>query len=214
MNLFGKYNTALECANATKNREGIKYPDNETYFKQALEMYISDNYERKCQLLSNFDLSFKNTYDTTPKSASDCIVLIDGSNISYGKNIEPGLDNVVLVDKYLQDKGFKKENISIIVDATFPYKCNIEREEFWEFRNNDKRYSLAPAGQQADVFILTKAYELYKKDPNNPPIIITNDKYEDHFTKHPELKPIKSRKKGVTWTYIQKKPQPIINFWD
>ena len=84
---------------------------------------------------------------------------------------------MVLVDQYLQKRGFRKENISIIVDATFPYNCNIELEEFNEFMKNDNRYCKAPAGQQADEFILTKADEIHKNNPNNPPIIITNDKH-------------------------------------
>ena len=78
---------------------------------------------------------------------------------------------------------------------------------------NDNRYCKAPAGQQADEFILTKADEIHKNNPNNPPIIITNDQFKDRFEKHPELQFLLKRKKGITWTYIKKNPKPVINFW-
>ncbi|ENO11734.1 hypothetical protein MBGDC06_00670, partial [Thermoplasmatales archaeon SCGC AB-539-C06] len=48
-----------------------------------------------------------------------------------------------------------------------------------------------------------------KSNTNNPPIIISNDQYKEHFDNHSELEQLKSRKKGVTWTYIQKNPKPV-----
>jgi uncharacterized protein YxeA len=210
--MFGKYTSALECANSAKNREGIKYPENKKWFDMVIEMYLCESHDRKREILKNLKVDFRQDTEVEDNFSYNCIVIVDGLNIAY-RNNAASLQNVVLVDQYLQERGFRKENISIIVDATFPYNCNIELEQFNEFMKNDNRYCKAPAGQQADEFILTKADEIYKHNPNNPPIIITNDQFKDHFEKHPELEFLKKRKKGVTWTYIQKNPKPVINFW-
>lgn len=211
VNLFGKYNTALEAVNVSKNREGAKFPESKEVFEDVLEMYTCESQERKCEILKKFNLEYSSIGDVG-QITSDCIVLVDGSNVAY-RNNKASLENIILIDKYLQEIGFRKENISIIFDANFPHKCNIDRDDFAEFMHNDPRYCMAPARQKADVFILTKAHQLFKKNPNYPPLIITNDKYEEHFEGHPELDNLKSCKKGVVWTYIQKRPQPVINVW-
>lgn len=210
--MFGKYTTALEYSNSSKNREGISFPDSKKYIGDAIEMYLCEDQERKREILKNFDVDFRSNVDAIDQEYNSCIVIVDGSNISF-RNNKPGLENVALVDQYLQEKGFKRENISIIVDANFPYICNVERDDFDKFMENDNRYCKVPAGQPADVFILTKAEEIMRNNPNNPPIIISNDQYREYFDNHPELEKLKSRKKGVTWTYIQKNPKPVINFW-
>ncbi|EMR73858.1 Zc3h12a-like Ribonuclease NYN domain protein [Thermoplasmatales archaeon SCGC AB-539-N05] len=210
--LFGKYTTALEYSHSSKNREGVKYPKSKKYFEKVFEMYLCDGQDRKREILKSFNVDFRNSMEFFDQETINCIVIVDGLNISY-RNNKACLENVELVDQYLQEKGFRRENISIIVDANFPYKCNIDRDFFDNYMENDSRYCKVPAGQPADVFILTKADEIMKSNPNNPPIIISNDQYKEHFDNHSELEQLKSRKKGVTWTYIQKNPKPVINFW-
>ncbi|MBW1815359.1 MAG: hypothetical protein JRJ39_17470 [Deltaproteobacteria bacterium] len=79
---------------------------------------------------------------------------------------------------------------------------------------NDLRFGIAPAGEKADNTILINAWELLNKEPNYPPIIISNDKFEDYFEEHPELLALDKRKIGVFWGFRQKKKEPIINLLD
>jgi predicted RNA-binding protein with PIN domain len=139
-------------------------------------------------------------------------IIVDGSNIARNtasKN-KPSWQNVNLIDSYLQTQGFAKEKIIFIFDANFGYQVNIN--DFEAHLSKDHRLCLAPGHEKADGHILKKALELQNSDPKFPPFIITNDRFTDYI-KFPELEPlIKTRRRGVTWTFIQKKLEPVINF--
>ena len=136
------------------------------------------------------------------------IVLVDGSNIGWRDN-KASLNNIDLVDKQLQKMGFKKENIIVICDASFRH--DIGTDSFDQRTHSDKRFCLSPAREQADSTILSRAYELWRQEPENPPFIITNDKYDDYFTLNPKLSDLKKFKRGVTWMHFRGMEVPEIS---
>jgi hypothetical protein len=243
--LFGKYDIAIESANASLNYEGIKYPESKDIFFDIIEMYTCKDQIRKREILKKFNKELGHHVEEINHERYNRIVLIDGSNEGW-RNNNCSIDNVFLIDEHLQDMGYRKENINVIFDSTFKYRNreknkeiaerlgipkeeiskivngkellnkyirDVLREEFKKFIIKDQRYCESPSGQRADDFILTKAYDLLKMNPKCPPLIITNDDYQDHLKNHPEYSKLIPYKKGVVWTYIQKKPQVVINDW-
>jgi len=211
--LFGKYNKALEYANiSTDMSQRISYPKNKSIFRSAMKMYLCDDHKEKCEILKNIDMNIEKNIETLDQGIGECIVIVDGSNVAYihAAKDKPSLNNVRLIDKYLQEKGFKKDNIIFIFDASFKYK--VDTKDFEAHIKKDNRYTKAPAGEDADSHILTKALEETNKNPGFPPFIISNDQYKEYFEKIPEFHVLKPRKKGVTWTFILKKPKPVISF--
>ena len=207
--LFGRYDVALEYSTVSKDMsQRISYPDSESIFRGIIEMYCCENQKQKCELLKKNNVGIEKNFEMHDQSIADCKAIVDGANVAYVRNV-PSLKNVKLVDNYLQKKGFRKDNIIFIFDAAFKYSVNAK--EFDELAIKDNRYAVAPAGEQADAHILTKALEEKKKNPGFPPFIISNDQYKDYFAEHPEFEELKSRKKGITWTFILKKPDPIIS---
>jgi len=210
--LFGTYEALLSYVEIPRHKaDRIGYPENKALMDSIIEMYLCNDLETRCKHLRRITSSGDQPIDKLSGDIAECPALVDGANIAYIKNV-PSMENVYLIDKYLQDKGFQKENISFIFDAAFRYQADIGIEAFDRLLENDNRYCLAPAGEKADSTILAKAWELMKQDPQHPPVIITNDQYKDYFEHHPEHLKLAERKKGVTWTFILKKKEPVINF--
>jgi hypothetical protein len=207
--LFGKYESALEYAEIPSIlAKRIDYPKNEAIFHPIIEMYCCDNHDKRCELLKLIDSNLEERVVTTYQDTVECPIIVDGANVAYigGK---PSLENIKLIDRYLQEIGFRKDNINFIFDAAFRFR--VDEKEFDALIKGDYRFCIAPAGEQADAHILTVAQELFKKDPKFPPIVITNDQFSEYFQKHPKLEKLKGRKRGVTWTFILKEPKPLIN---
>ena len=209
VNLFGKYDSALEYADISQDMpKRIGYPKNENRFRPLIEMYCCESHAQRCDLLKKIDMEFERSIETSHQNIKECPIIVDAANVAYlGR--KPSLENVKAIDNYLQEIGFRKDNIVFIFDAAFRHK--VDSNEFEGIINKDFRYCVAPPGEQADAHILTKAFELFKKDPKFPPLIITNDQYIDYFEKNPQLEKLRSRKRGVTWTFILKEPKPVIN---
>lgn len=210
VNLFGKYEVAKEYAGVPRKPQGIEYPENETTVNRIIEMYTDDSQERRCEILQEFDIEVDNRLGSMDKDCFDCAVIVDGSNVAYiGKRAS--LDHLEQFDQYLQDLGFRRDNITIFTDATFPYKCRIDIDDYSMFRERDNRYHMTPAQEPADATILTYAYELYQDDPEHPPLIITNDMYKEFFEQNPKFEVLRQYKRGVTWVLKHKRPTPVIN---
>lgn len=213
--LFGKYEKALEYAQISLS-EKFDYENlanMEPTAKDCVNLYLSSNQEEKTQILTK--LKCETILDDEKKEhlITRCPVIVDGSNIARNQpsRDKPTWQNVKLIDQYLQSRGFVRDKIIFIFDANFPY--NVDINDFNEQSIKDRRLCLCPSREQADAHILTKAFELQKAEPNSPPYIISNDKFDDYIIKYPELESlIKTQRRGVTWTFIQKKLEPVINF--
>jgi hypothetical protein len=208
--LFGKYSTALVCASIPiEIPQAISYPDADSIFKPIVNMYCCQDHETKCRMLKKLDSALEIGLVSLDHDVAQCSVIVDGANVAYIGS-KPSLEHVKLIDNYLQIKGFRRDNITFIFDAAFRHKVNTE--EFDEFMSRDKRYVCAPAGESADGHILTKALDDKNRNPGYSPYIISNDQYSGYFVEHPELEELRSRRKGVTWTFRLKKPEPVICF--
>lgn len=103
------------------------------------------------------------------------IIVVDGANVAYiekSENGGPKIDNILAVDRELKDKGYEP---IIIVDASLQYE--IDDAEHFETLINNQTIRQAPAGTDADFFILETAREHKAK-------IVTNDRYKDYQDKY------------------------------
>jgi hypothetical protein len=212
--LFGRYDTLISYAEISRDRpEHICYPENKELIDSIVRLYLCDNHEQRYKHIQKITGKLENQDISIESVVTRCPVIVDGANVAYIKD-RASMENIHLVDKYLQNAGFLKDNIIFIFDAAFRYVDGIDRDRFDKLVKQDMRYSLAPAGEKADSTILTKAWELLRKNPELPPLIISNDQFNDYFVAHPEHISLKRRKKGVTWTFILKKKEPVINLRD
>ncbi len=103
------------------------------------------------------------------------VVLVDGANIAYieqSKSGSPKVSNLVAVRKKLQEMGYQP---IIIVDAALRHE--IDDPDQLEALIDDQIVRQAPAGTDADFFILESAEEENAK-------IISNDEYFDYRDKY------------------------------
>jgi hypothetical protein len=104
------------------------------------------------------------------------IIVVDGANVAYeekSKNGSPRVSNLKAVHRVLKEKGFEP---IIIVDAALQYK--IDDKQQLEKLIDDQTVRQAPAGTDADYFILETAKEHTAR-------IVTNDKYLDYQGEYP-----------------------------
>jgi len=95
-------------------------------------------------------------------------VIVDGSNVAFATEGEVGiLDNIRLVTQKLEDEGLEP---IVLVDAALRHK--IDDPDHFEQMVDDGRIRQAPAGTDADFFILSFAKEL---DAD----IVSNDRFRD-----------------------------------
>jgi len=212
--LFGKYERALEYAQIDLQEQStyINLDSMEPTVGELVKIYTSSSAEEKSKILIDLKCETRLDYEQKEQVIMQCPVIVDGSNIARNKASKdrPSWKNVRLIDNYLQTIGFAKDKIIFIFDAAFAYQVDIN--DFDTQLSKDHRLCLAPGHEQADGHILTKAIELQKIEPNSPPFIVSNDRFND-FIQFPELEPlIRTRRRGVTWTFIQKRLEPVINF--
>lgn len=95
-------------------------------------------------------------------------VIVDGSNVAFASEGEVGvLDNIQLITSKLRDEGFEP---IVLVDAALRHK--IDDPVHFEQMVDDGSIRQAPAGTDADYFILSFAKEL---DAD----IVSNDRFRD-----------------------------------
>jgi hypothetical protein len=105
------------------------------------------------------------------------LALVDGSNVAHASEGEIArLANVVLVRRRLLEEGY---NPIIVADAALRHQ--IDDSSGYEELVTLGLVKQAPAGTDADYFILSFARELNAW-------IVSNDRFKDHLKSFPELR--------------------------
>ena len=95
-------------------------------------------------------------------------VLVDASNVAHAtEGKEARLQNIKLVQEKLREEGFEP---LIVADAALRHQ--IDEKSEYERLIDDGKVHQAPAGTDADYFILSFARELEAR-------ILTNDRFRD-----------------------------------
>lgn len=106
----------------------------------------------------------------------DRVVLIDGSNVAHSSEGEkPRLANILVVADKLREEGMEP---IIVADAALRHQ--IDDRGAYEKLVDDGKIKQAPAGTDADYFILSFARELGAS-------VLSNDRYRDRIAKYPEV---------------------------
>ena len=110
--------------------------------------------------------------------------LLDGSNIIHWEEDTRGisLDILCSITDYLKSKG---KNYFVLFDATAPHRLKENNKEDFDRFNmllkSDPCFRVIPAGTRADEYLLEEA----RRDPQA--VILTNDRYLDHYDKYPDV---------------------------
>ena len=114
--------------------------------------------------------------ETAPAGdASASLVLVDGSNVAHSSEGEhPELANIVAVCDKLREEGYEPV---VVVDAALRHQ--IDDRSAYERMVDDGQIRQAPAGTDADYFILSFARELDAS-------IVSNDRFRDRQKAFPE----------------------------
>lgn len=103
------------------------------------------------------------------------IALVDGSNVAHSSEGEKArLRNIDLVVEKLKEEGLEP---IVVADAALRHQIDAQAE--YEKRIDDGFIRQAPAGTDADYFILSFAREL---DAN----IVSNDRFRDRLKAFPD----------------------------
>ena len=115
--------------------------------------------------------------DTTERAdgeGSMPLVLVDGSNVAHSSEGQPELANIVAVCDKLREEGYEPV---VVVDAALRHQ--IDDRATYERMVDDRTIRQAPAGTDADYFILSFARELEAS-------IVSNDRFRDRQKAFPE----------------------------
>ncbi len=105
------------------------------------------------------------------------VVLVDGSNVAHSTEGEaPNIANLVIVRDKLREEGFEPV---IMVDAALRHQ--IDDSQLYEKLVEDGTIKQAPAGTDADYFLLSFARELNA-------CIVSNDRFRDRIKQFPEAR--------------------------
>ena len=106
---------------------------------------------------------------------SPLLVLVDGSNVAHSSEAgQPELSNIVAVCDKLREEGYEPV---VVVDAALRHQ--IDDRVGYERMVDDGSIKQAPAGTDADYFILSFARELDAS-------IVSNDRFRDRQKVFPE----------------------------
>ncbi len=104
------------------------------------------------------------------------IVIVDGSNVAHSSEGTPRLFNIQLICEKLIEDGYEPV---VVVDAALRHQ--IDRKSDYERLVDEGRLRQAPAGTDADYFILSFARELAAS-------IVSNDRFKDRLQSFPEAR--------------------------
>lgn len=111
----------------------------------------------------------------SPQEQDRPIAIVDGSNVAYSTERErPLLANITLVCDRLQAEGFQTV---VVVDAALRHQIDDRAE--YEALVERGTIKQAPAGTDADYFILSFAREL-------DAAVVSNDRFRDREKAFPE----------------------------
>ena len=113
---------------------------------------------------------------TRPATASAAsVVLVDGSNVAHSSEGEqPVLANIVAVCDKLREEGYEPV---VVVDAALRHQ--IDDRARYERMVDGGQIKQAPAGTDADYFILSFARELEAS-------VVSNDRFRDRLKSFPD----------------------------
>ena len=124
--------------------------------------------------------SEKQSGETTEPAGGDAsaaLVLVDGSNVAHSSEGEqPELANIVAVCDKLREEGYEPV---VVVDAALRHQ--IDDRVGYERMVDDGTIRQAPAGTDADYFILSFARELEAS-------IVSNDRFRDRQEAFPDAR--------------------------
>jgi hypothetical protein len=103
--------------------------------------------------------------------------IVDGSNVAHSsEGGQPLLDNIRVVVGKLEQEGYDPV---VVVDAALRHQ--IDDEAGYERMVDAGRIRQAPAGTDADYFILSFAREL-------DAVVVSNDRFKDRLQSFPEAR--------------------------
>jgi hypothetical protein len=102
--------------------------------------------------------------------------IVDGSNVAHSAEGGARLANIRLMWEKLEDEGYEP---IVLVDAALRHQ--IDDSAGYEAMVDDGRIRQAPAGTDADYFILSFARELEAN-------IVSNDRFKDRLDAFPEAR--------------------------
>jgi hypothetical protein len=112
-----------------------------------------------------------------PQRNAHEIALVDGSNVAHSTEGEqPRLRNIELVTEKLIEAGYRP---IVVSDAALRHQIDEERR--YTALIEEGRMRQAPAGTDADYFILSFAREL-------DAAIVSNDRFRDHQDAFPDAR--------------------------
>lgn len=105
------------------------------------------------------------------------VVLVDGSNVAYAiEGAPPSVANIIAVRDKLREEGLDP---IIVADAALRH--SIDDPKRYEHLIDEGQVRQAPAGTDADYFILSFARELNAS-------IVSNDRFRDRIKQFPEAR--------------------------
>ena len=105
------------------------------------------------------------------------IALVDGSNVAHSSEGEEArLENIALVVRKLKSEGYEP---IVVADAALRHQ--IDDKDGYERRVEAGKIRQAPAGTDADYFLLSFAREL-------DAVIVSNDRFRDRAESFPEAR--------------------------
>ncbi|HEX2094064.1 MAG TPA: hypothetical protein VHG28_16800 [Longimicrobiaceae bacterium] len=117
------------------------------------------------------------TSDRRSEEPESRIVLVDGSNVAHSSEGEKArLENIVLVRDKLVEEGFEP---IVVADAALRHQ--IDDQDGYERMVENGEIRQAPAGTDADYFILSFARELDAS-------VVSNDRFRDRQEAFPEAR--------------------------
>lgn len=105
------------------------------------------------------------------------VAIVDGSNVAHATEGDHArLENIRLVCDKLREEGYEPV---VVVDAALRHQIDDERS--YEAMVEAGEIKQAPAGTDADYFILSFAREL-------DAVVVSNDRYKDRLDAFPEAR--------------------------
>lgn len=114
--------------------------------------------------------------DGAHPAVDERLVLIDGSNVAHSSEGEKArLANILLIEEKIREDGMEP---IIVADAALRHQ--IDDRGRYEKLVEAGKIKQAPAGTDADYFILSFARELGAS-------VVSNDRYRDRIARYPEV---------------------------